>query len=171
MKYEDLLLEVIVFCGFLRNNLCSFEGLFRLKMEDFLKNFNYIQLSKINMDSILFQFYIIKDKQMIGEEVFIEDFKLEERIFGRFVGFFIITFVVLFFFEEDDDEEVEFVEDIFGLDEFIYSQLDLDDNFDEEILLFGEDIVVIDKIVKNFLKVEVLNKEDLDFDQKFLYLV
>lgn len=139
-------------------------------MEDFLKNFNYIQLSKINMDSILFQFYIIKDKQMIGEEVFIEDFKLEERIFGRFVGFFIITFVVLFFFEEDDDE-VEFVEDIFGLDEFIYSQLDLDDNFDEEILLFGEDIVVIDKIVKNFLKVEVLNKEDLDFDQKFLYLV
>lgn len=57
---------------------------------------------------------------MIGEEVFIEDFKLEERIFGRFVGFFIITFVVLFFFEEDDDE-VEFVEDIFGLDEFIYS--------------------------------------------------
>lgn len=140
-------------------------------MEDFLKNFNYIQLSKINMDSILFQFYIIKDKQMIGEEVFIEDFKLEERIFGRFVGFFIITFVVLFFFEEDDDEEVEFVEDIFGLDEFIYSQLDLDDNFDEEILLFGEDIVVIDKIVKNFLKVEVLNKEDLDFDQKFLYLV
>lgn len=140
-------------------------------MEDFLKNFNYIQLSKINMDSILFQFYIMKDKQMIGEEVFIEDFKLEERIFGRFVGFFIITFVVLFFFEEDDDEEVEFVEDIFGLDEFIYSQLDLDDNFDEEILLFGEDIVVIDKIVKNFLKVEVLNKEDLDFDQKFLYLV
>lgn len=140
-------------------------------MEDFLKSFNYIQLSKINMDSILFQFYIIKDKQMIGEEVFIEDFKLEERIFGRFVGFFIITFVVLFFFEEDDDEEVEFVEDIFGLDEFIYSQLDLDDNFDEEILLFGEDIVVIDKIVKNFLKVEVLNKEDLDFDQKFLYLV
>lgn len=140
-------------------------------MEDFLKNFNYIQLSKINMDSILFQFYIIKDKQMIGEEVFIEDFKLEERIFGRFVGFFIIMFVVLFFFEEDDDEEVEFVEDIFGLDEFIYSQLDLDDNFDEEILLFGEDIVVIDKIVKNFLKVEVLNKEDLDFDQKFLYLV
>lgn len=140
-------------------------------MEDFLKNFNYIQLSKINMDSILFQFYIIKDKQMIGEEVFIEDFKLEERIFGRFVGFFIITFVVLFFFEEDDDEEVEFVEDIFGLDEFIYSQLDLDDNFDEEILLFGEDIVVIVKIVKNFLKVEVLNKEDLDFDQKFLYLV
>lgn len=140
-------------------------------MEDFLKNFNQIQLSKINMDSILFQFYIIKDKQMIGEEVFIEDFKLEERIFGRFVGFFIITFVVLFFFEEDDDEEVEFVEDIFGLDEFIYSQLDLDDNFDEEILLFGEDIVVIDKIVKNFLKVEVLNKEDLDFDQKFLYLV
>lgn len=140
-------------------------------MEDFLKNFNYIQLSKINMDSILFQFYIIKDKQMIGEEVFIEDFKLEERIFGRFVGFFIITFVVLFFFEEDDDEEVEFVEDIFGLDEFIYSQLDLDDNFDEEILLFGEDIVVIDKIVKNFLKVELLNKEDLDFDQKFLYLV
>lgn len=139
-------------------------------MEDFLKNFNYIQLSKINMDSILFQFYIIKDKQMIGEEVFIEDFKLEERIFGRFVGFFIIMFVVLFFFEEDDDE-VEFVEDIFGLDEFIYSQLDLDDNFDEEILLFGEDIVVIDKIVKNFLKVEVLNKEDLDFDQKFLYLV
>lgn len=139
-------------------------------MEDFLKNFNYIQLSKINMDSILFQFYIIKDKQMIGEEVFIEDFKLEERIFGRFVGFFIITFVVLFFFEEDDDE-VEFVEDIFGLDEFIYSQLDLDDNFDEEILLFGEDIVVIDKIVKNFLKVELLNKEDLDFDQKFLYLV
>lgn len=140
-------------------------------MEDFLKNFNYIQLSKINMDSILFQFYIIKDKQMIGEEVFIEDFKLEERIFGRFVGFFIITFVVLFFFEEDDDEEVEFVEDIFGLDEFIYSQLDLDDNFDEEILLFGEDIVVIDKIGKNFLKVEVLNKEDLDYDQKFLYLV
>lgn len=140
-------------------------------MEDFLKNFNYIQLSKINMDSILFQFYIIKDKQMIGEEVFIEDFKLEERIFGRFVGFFIIMFVVLFFFEEDDDEEVEFVEDIFGLDEFIYSQLDLDDNFDEEILLFGEDIVVIDKIVKNFLKVELLNKEDLDFDQKFLYLV
>lgn len=140
-------------------------------MEDLLKNFNYIQLSKINMDSILFQFYIIKDKQMIGEEVFIEDFKLEERIFGRFVGFFIIMFVVLFFFEEDDDEEVEFVEDIFGLDEFIYSQLDLDDNFDEEILLFGEDIVVIDKIVKNFLKVEVLNKEDLDFDQKFLYLV
>lgn len=139
-------------------------------MEDFLKNFNYIQLSKINMDSILFQFYIIKDKQMIGEEVFIEDFKLEERIFGRFVGFFIIMFVVLFFFEEDDDE-VEFVEDIFGLDEFIYSQLDLDDNFDEEILLFGEDIVVIDKIVKNFLKVELLNKEDLDFDQKFLYLV
>lgn len=123
------------------------------------------------MDSILFQFYIIKDKQMIGEEVFIEDFKLEERIFGRFVGFFIITFVVLFFFEEDDDEEVEFVEDIFGLDEFIYSQLDLDDNFDEEILLFGEDIVVIDKIVKNFLKVEVLNNKDLDFDQKFLYLV
>lgn len=58
---------------------------------------------------------------MIGEEVLIEDFKLEERIFGRFVGFFIITFVVLFFFEEDDDEEVEFVEDIFGLDEFIYS--------------------------------------------------
>lgn len=171
MKYEDLLLEVIVFCGFLRNSLCSFEGLFRLKMEDFLKNFNYIQLSKINMDSILFQFYIMKDKQMIGEEVFIEDFKLEERIFGRFVGFFIIMFVVLFFFEEDDDEEVEFVEDIFGLDEFIYSQLDLDDNFDEEILLFGEDIVVIDKIVKNFLKVEVLNKEDLDFDQKFLYLV
>lgn len=57
---------------------------------------------------------------MIGEEVFIEDFKLEERIFGRFVGFFIITFVVLFFFEEDDDE-MEFVEDIFGLDEFIYS--------------------------------------------------
>lgn len=171
MKYEDLLLEVIVFCGFLRNSLCSFEGLLRLKMEDFLKNFNQIQLSKINMDSILFQFYIIKDKQMIGEEVFIEDFKLEERIFGRFVGFFIITFVVLFFFEEDDDEEVEFVEDIFGLDEFIYSQLDLDDNFDEEILLFGEDIVVIDKIVKNFLKVEVLNKEDLDFDQKFLYLV
>lgn len=121
------------------------------------------------MDSILFQFYIIKDKQMIGEEVFIEDFKLEERIFGRFVGFFIIMFVVLFF--EEDDDEVEFVEDIFGLDEFIYSQLDLDDNFDEEILLFGEDIVVIDKIVINFLKVELLNKEDLDFDQKFLYLV
>lgn len=171
MKYEDLLSEVTVLCGLPRNSLCSSEGPSRLKMEDSLKNLNQTQLSKINMDSILSQSYITKDKQMTGEEASTEDSKLEERTPGRFAGLSTTTPVASLLLEEDDDEEVELAEDILGLDEFIYSQLDSDDNFDEETLLFGEDTVVTDKTVKNFSKVEASNKEDLDPDQKSLHLV
>lgn len=171
MKYEDLLSEVTVLCGLPRNSLLGSEGPSKLKMEDSLKNLNQTLLSKINMDSILSQSYITKDKQTTGEVASTEDSKLEEKTPGRFADLSTTTPVVSLLLE-DDDEEVELAEDILGLDEFIYSQLDSDDNFDEETLLFGEDTVVTDKTVKNFSKVEVeaSSKEDLDSAKKSLHL-
>ncbi|XP_061177344.1 uncharacterized protein LOC133186079 [Saccostrea echinata] len=149
MTYEELLSEITMLCELPQNHLLSSEGPSKLKMEDSLKDLNQTQLSKIDMDSILSQSYVQRDKPQREEQ------KKEETP-GRFASFSTTTSTSLVVIDEEED--IELSEDILGLDDFIYSELDSDDNIDEETLLSGEDTVIADKTLKNDRNVAVLEK-------------
>ncbi|XP_062601327.1 myb-like protein X [Saccostrea cucullata] len=135
MTYEELLSEVTMLCELPRNHWLSSDGPSKLKMEDSIKDLNQTQLSKIDMDSILSQSYVQRDEQ-----------KKEEKP-GRFASLSTTTSTSLVALDEEED--VELSEDILGLDEYIWSELDSDDDVDEESLLSGEETVIADKTLKN----------------------
>lgn len=153
MTYEDLLSEVTILCGLPQNHLLSSKGPPRLKIEDSVKNLNQTQLSKIDIDSILFESYVKNDE--LNETPATERSECQEKTPGRFAGL-CSTICVSSVVEEE--ETVELSEDILGLDEYIYSELDSDDNIDEDTLLSGEDTVLHDKTLNNDSGVEFAKK-------------
>lgn len=172
MTYEDLLSEVTILCDLPGKHLLKSEGPSKPKMEDSLKSLNQTQLSKINMETILCQSYIPKDKEKTDKEAASQNPNTEVKTPGRFADLSTTPMSSLLV---EDEVEDELVEDILGLDEFIFSDLDSDDNFDEETLLSGEDTVVFDKSAKNdsMGNVTVLERKDSNLkknDKKSLHL-
>jgi hypothetical protein len=141
--YEDLLSEVTVLCGLPQNCLLSSKGPPKLKIEESVKNLNQTQLSKIDIDSILFVSDVPNDKLEKEEALVSETSECsQDKTPGRFAG---LCSVISVSSVDVEEEDLELSEDILGLDEYIYSELDSDDDFDEETLLSADDTMLHDK--------------------------